>query len=410
MRMGELVDIIIIGGGQAGLAMSYYLRQIGREHIIFERARLAENWRTARWDSLVFQFPSWSINLPGYNYDDGNPEGFAPKGAVAAFIERYASEISAPVRCGVEVKSVRHDSQSQRFLIDTTRGRFQAMNVVLATGSYHRPIVPAMSRKVPPRLFQVHSRDYKNPRQLPPGDVLIVGSGASGVQIAEELQESGRRVYLSVGRHDKAPRRYRGQDLYWWFDILGIWSRPLELQPELKTFRILITGARGGHDIDLRKFAADGMILLGRLVGIVDSKLFFAPDLEHNLKSAEGWFIPYKKRIDEYANDKHLEPPSESGSTPTPPLPISLDQIHELDLNTAGVASIIWAGGFRYDFTWIDLPIFNENGEPVMHRGVTACPGIYFLGLRRTYTIRSGLLPGVGDDAAHIAQHIVSRT
>jgi putative flavoprotein involved in K+ transport len=409
--MTDFVETVVIGGGQAGLAMSYHLKRGGREHIVLERARVAESWRSERWDSLVFQFPSWSIKLPDHDYHDGDPEGFAPKDAVAAFIEDYASAIQAPVRCGVNVQLVRHDPPSRRFVIETGVGQFKAVNVVVAIGSYHRPIVPAFNASIPARLFQVHSRDYKNPRQLPPGDVLVVGSGASGVQIAEELQQSGRHVYLSVGRHDKAPRRYRGRDIYWWFDILGILSLPLELQPEIRNFHILITGVAGGHDIDLRRFATGGMTLLGRLEGVVDSKLFFASDLEDNLARADAWFAPYRARIDAYAQKNGLGlPPDDRPEPPAPVLSRHLGEIDELDLNGAGIASIIWAGGFQYDFTWIDLPIFNEQGGPAMHRGVTSCPGLYFLGLRRSYTIRSGLLPGVGDDAAYLAQHIASRT
>ncbi len=247
--------------------MSYYLQQIGREHIVLERARVAESWRSERWDSLVFQFPSWSIKLPGHAYRDGNPDGFAPKDAVLRFIEDYAAAIRAPVRCGVNVHSLRQEDQSKRFVVDTGKGRLQAVNVVVATGSYHRPIVPAFSASMPAWLFQVHSRDYRNPRQLPHGDVLIVGSGASGVQIAEDLHQSGRHVYLSVGRHDKAPRRYLRNDIYWWLDTLEIWRRPLDLQPEMRTWRPVFTGVAGGHDIDLRQFAADGITLLGRLKG-----------------------------------------------------------------------------------------------------------------------------------------------
>ncbi|MBL8895331.1 MAG: NAD(P)-binding domain-containing protein, partial [Rhizobiales bacterium] len=338
--MTELVDTIVVGGGQAGLAMSYCLKQVGREHVIFERARVAENWRSARWDSLVFQFPSWSIKLPGHDYHDGDPDGFAPKDAVAGFIESYASKISAPLRCGVNVISVRHDSQD-RFAIDTTAGSFKAVNVVIATGSYHRPIVPAFSTDVPARIFQIHSRDYKNPHQLPPGSVLIVGSGASGVQIAEELHESARQVFLSVGRHDKAPRRYRGKDLYWWLDITGIYSLPLELQPELRTSRILITGAGGGHDIDLRRFAARGITLVGRLRGIADSRMFFAADLENSLEEAEKWFVPYKARMDAYAETHGLDlPPASAPEPPALAFPGRLDQIAELDLDKSGIATI----------------------------------------------------------------------
>jgi putative flavoprotein involved in K+ transport len=267
-------------------------------------------------------------------------------------------------------------------------------------------VIPAAAASIPSGIFQIHTRDYKNPEQLPPGDVLIVGSGASGVQIAEELNLSGRHVYLCVGRHDKAPRRYRGKDIYWWFEMLGIWSRPLELQPELRSFRILITGARGGHDIDLRQFSSVGITLLGRLRGVVDGKLYFACDLEEKIAQAEKWFTPYKARFDAFA-EKESASITDSREPEQKLLPVP-STVEHLDPRHANISSIIWASGFRYDYSWIKLPILSDTGEPQHRRGVSPIPGLYFLGLRRSYSIGSGLLPGVGDDAAYIAQHIAA--
>jgi putative flavoprotein involved in K+ transport len=404
--MSQLADIIIVGGGQAGLALSYYLKQFRQDHIILERARVAESWRSERWDSLVFQFPSWSIKLPGYSYDDDNPDGFASKDAIAKFIEDYATFINAPVRCGVNVRSLGYDTASKTFTVDTEAGRLRAANVVVATGSYHRPIIPVIAASIPAQIFQIHTRDYKNPEQLPPGDVLIVGSGASGVQIAEELNLSGRNVYLSVGRHDKVPRRYRGRDFYWWFEALGIWSRPLDLQPELQEFRVLITGARGGHDIDLRQFGPSGITLLGRLKGIAEGKLHFASGVAQTLARADAWFPPYRARFDAYAERK--APDLSPALEPQQSVPSIPSHIERLDLARSAIKSIMWATGFHYDYSWIKLPILNNKGEPQLRRGVSKIPGLYFLGLRRSYSISSGLLSGVGQDAAYIAQHIVS--
>ena len=229
--MNGHVETVIVGGGQAGLALSYYLNKLGREHVIFERGRVAERWRCERWDSLMFQFPNWSITLPGYGYQTNDPEGFAPKNDVIQFIEDYAALIKAPVRSGVEVVSVHQKPDSERFLVSTGEDTVEAVNVVIAIGPYHVPIIPAFSASLPAELFQVHSRDYRNPKQLPPGVVLVVGSGASGLQIAEELHSSGRKTYLSVGRHQRTPRRYGGQDIYWWFDALGILKQPIHLIP-----------------------------------------------------------------------------------------------------------------------------------------------------------------------------------
>jgi putative flavoprotein involved in K+ transport len=231
----EKIDTVVVGGGQAGLAMSYHLKRLGREHIVIERGRVAESWRSERWDSLMFQFPNSSIQLPGYAYETDDPNGYVPKDKIVRFLENYATVIRAPLRCGFRVNALRQNSASGRLLVETEQGSsFEAVNVVVATGPFHLPQIPTFANSMPVELFQVHSRDYRNPGQLPPGAVLVVGTGASGSQIAEELHHAGRKVYLSTGRFHKTPRRYRGRDVYWWFEALGIWHRPLELQPEVK--------------------------------------------------------------------------------------------------------------------------------------------------------------------------------
>ncbi len=408
--MSELIETVVIGGGQAGLAMSYYLRQAGREHIIIERARIAESWRTERWDSLMFQFPNWSIKLPGHAFEHDNPDGFAPKDTVVKFIEDYANFIQAPVRCNVSVLALQYNNATQRFLVDTNSHRLEAMNVVVATGSYHLPVIPEYAALISRKVFQIHTRDYRNPQQLPPGKILVVGSGASGVQVAEELQQRGRNVYLSVGRHDKVPRRYRQKDLYWWLDAMGIWRLPLAQKPELKTWRPLFTGMAGGHDIDLQQFGASGMALLGRMRGAAGSKLYFAADLKYSLAKSEAWFSSFRSEMDNYAHERSLSlPPNPRPEQSVLDSSSGGNQIEILDLNDAGISSIIWAGGFRYNFNWIELPVFDESGEPRARRGISGFPGLYFLGLRRTYAAGSSLLAGVGDDAAYLAEHITSR-
>lgn len=404
--MNRLIHTAIIGGGQAGLAMSFHLKQRGIEHIVLERSRVAEGWRTERWDSLVFQFPNWSIKLPGHAYTTGNPDGFAPKDEIVTFLEGYADAIQAPLQCGVNAQTLQHDTATGHFVIGTSIGYIRALNIVSATGSYHQPVVPPFSQTIPKGILQIHSRDYRNPAQLPPGNVLVVGSGASGVQIAEELHNSGKHVYLSVGRHDWAPRRYRQRDIYWWLDTLGIWRQPIETHPEMKTWRPLYTGVGGGHDINLHQFARDGMTLVGRLQGVSDSKLHFAADLMENLLKSEIWFASFKTRIDEHAREHGFDPTLDE--EPDLPQLTELAQASELDMSASNITAIIWAGGFKYDFSWIKLPVFDTSGEPMMRRGVSNWPSLYFLGLRRTYTVGSSLLAGVGDDAGHIAQHIAT--
>lgn len=409
--MTEQIETVIVGGGQAGLAMSYHLKRLGREHLVLEQKRVAERWRSERWESLTFQFPNWTIQLPGHTYRTDDPEGFAPRDEVVRFIESYATRIAAPVRCGVRVTSVRQKPGAERFLVQTENETLEALNVVLATGPYQLPSIPPVDDAMPRHIFQTHSRDYRNPQQLPSGAVLVVGSGASGCQIAEELYQTGRKVYLSVGHHCRVPRRHRRRDFFWWFDVLGMWDRRVDVHPEVNAERFLLTGAAGGHDLDLRRFAADGVTLLGRLRAVSEAKLFLAPDLEEKLALGDAWFAELKKSMDNYAQKVGMEAPEESeveepvasGSTGSVP-------ILELDLRAAGIASVIWASGFRHDFGWVGLAVVDETGEPAQRRGVTPFPGLYFLGLRRMHTLRSSLLPGVGDDAGYLAERIAART
>jgi putative flavoprotein involved in K+ transport len=407
----EKIDTVVVGGGQAGLAMSYHLKRLGREHVVIERGRVGESWRSERWDSLMFQFPNSSIELPGYTYENDDPNGYVPKDEIVRFIENYAVRIGAPLRCGLRVNTLRQNCSSGRLLLETEQGSsFEAVNVIVATGPFQLPQIPTFATSMPAELFQVHSRGYRNPSQLPPGAVLVVGSGASGSQIAEELHQAGRKVYLSTGRFHKTPRRYRGRDIYWWFEVLGIWHRPLELQPEVRNLRFVVTGAGGGHDIDLRRFAADGMTLLGRLRGFSDGKLQIAADLENTLAQGDAWFASLRKRMDDYAEKSGMALSEDIVmEEPAHTLPPWSQPITELDLMSAGITSVVWCSGFRYDFGWVKLPILNDAGEPLHQRGVTQCRGLYFLGLRRTHAISSALLAGVGNDAAFIAEHIAAR-
>jgi putative flavoprotein involved in K+ transport len=400
--MQEQVETVVVGGGQAGLAASYHLSRLGCGHVILERNRIGESWRSERWDSLMFQFPNWSIQLPGHSYKCDDPNGFVPRNEVIRFLEEYARLIQAPLRCGVRVTLVHQRPQSGRFVVEGDDTKLEAKNIVVAIGSFHQPTIPAFHTELPREVMQVHSRDYRNPGQLPAGAVLVVGGGASGVQIAEELHESGREVYLSIGRYRRTPRRYRGRDIYWWFGALQIFNRP-----ELKDERFpLITGVGGGRDINLRRLRADGVKMLGRLRDISVGRIFLADDLEQHLLEGEAWFASFRKSMDEYAvaNGLNLpeEPAEKSASKSESQRPI-------LELDGTAISAVIWATGFRYDFNWVNLPVFNDSGEPLQRRGVSPCPGFYFLGLRRMHTMKSSILEGVGDDAAYIAEHLAAR-
>ncbi len=405
-------ETVIVGGGHAGLALSYHLGRRGRPHVILERGRVAERWRSERWDSLMFQFPNWSLRLPGQEYAGDDPDGFATRDEVIGFIERYRELIDAPVRAGVRVDRLR--AVDGGFRLETTAGPIEAVNAVVATGPYQEPILPAVHQAFPSGLVQMHSSGYRNPAQLPPGAVLVVGSGASGCQIVEDLLAAGRAVYFAVGRHRRYPRRYRGHDMFWWMERIGALDQTLEERPEARERpNPLVTGVGGGHEIDLRDYAAAGVTLLGHLRAVSGSRLLLADDVEALLAAGDESVAVFTRAVDAYIARSGLMAPAEA------PPPGSLQAvspraaprapIRELDLAASGIMSVVWATGFRRDFGWIDPPVLDDRGEPIHRRGVTDCPGLYFLGLPWLHKLRSSVLCGVGDDAAHLADQIAAR-
>ena len=378
---------------------------------MLERHRIAERWRSQRWDRLRFQFPNWSVGLPDFPFDQKDPNGFASSPDIVAYLDAYAQFIGTSVRCGVNVTRLRRAQTGGYFIAETAQGPIEASKVVVATGPYQKPIVPTLlGDKL--GVFQVHASDYKNPGQLPAGAVLIVGSGASGAQIAEELHREGRRVYLSVSRHRRMPRRYRGRDLIGWLSEMGLDRTPIASRGPDRILP-LITGAYGGHTIDLRDFAQRGIHLLGRVLSAQAGVLEIASDLHANIAFGDIAYAAFLDRVDAHV-DAHVDAfgldaaPEPSARVRLPELQSVTEPIGRLDLNDAGVTSVIWATGYLYDFSWIDLPVFDPNGEPQHKGGVTDVPGLYFLGLPWLSKLNSSFLSGIGEDAASLADHIVA--
>jgi putative flavoprotein involved in K+ transport len=403
----ERVETLVIGGGQAGLAMSYQLKRRGLAHLVLERHRIAERWRSERWDGLKFQFPNWSVRLPDFPLAHTDPDGFAATGDIVKFIDAYAAFVAPPIRCGVAVTGLRNRDGGSGFVAETSDGPIEAANVVVATGPYQRAVTPDLLRDE--SVFQVHASRYRNPRRLPPGAVLVVGSGASGAQIAEELIRAGRRVYLSIGRHTRLPRRYRGRDLIWWLSELGIDRTPVAARGPSRLLPV-ISGAYGGHTIDFRHFAAEGVTLLGRLATARDGVIALAPDLAESLASGDTVYAAFLDMVDAHVDRHALAMPEDPAARVALPDPrCVVEPVRRLDIGTDAIGAVVWATGYRLDFGWIDIPILDAGGEPLHAGGITAVPGLYFLGLQWLSRMNSSFLSGVGDDAAVLADHIAAR-
>jgi putative flavoprotein involved in K+ transport len=404
----EHIDTLVIGGGQAGLVMSHMLGKRGREHLVLERNRIGERWRSERWDGLRFQFPNWSVRLPDFPFPHSDPDAFATNAEIVDFLAAYAEFVAPPIRCGVAVTALRAGAGGSGFIAETPHGSIAAENIVVATGPYQRPLVPPLF-PADATMFQVHASGYRAPEQLPPGAVLVVGSGASGAQIAEELALAGRRVYLAVGRHRRMPRRYRGRDFIWWLQALGLYDMTVETRgPPLP--QPLITGACGGHTIDFREFAAHGVVLMGRAVALRDGVLEIAADLEQNLAAGDAALNAFLDLADRHVAEQNLDLPVEPAAREVTRDPACITEpIRRLDLQAAGITSAIWATGYAPGLDWMELPVLDAGGSPIHNHGISAVPGLYFIGLQWLAKMKSSFLSGVEEDAARLADHIAAR-
>jgi len=406
--MLETIETVIIGGGQAGLSLSYELQQAGREHVVLEKAaRAGEAWRSQRWDSFTLVTPNWSFILPGAEIHRQNPHSFMPRDEIVRCFEQYAAERHLPVRYNTTAGSVQAE-ENGGYTVLAGEAALRARNVVVATGLFQREKIPAFARQIPARVTQIHVAAYRNPGALPPGAVLVVGSGQSGCQIAEELLQAGRKVYLATGFAPLAPRRYRGRDIYAWADLSGFLDRTPDMLPSPAArfgSNPLLTGKDGGHSLDLHQFYRSGMVLLGHLRGFADGCFTFAADLKENLTKGDRTRESLIAMIDGYITRNGIDAPPE-----TPEIPRDAYQAPEfltLDPVEAGIETVIWAGGFNFDYSMVKLPVTDDYGFPLTARGKTRFPGLYFLGMPWLYKQRSGLLLGVAQDAAYLAEQII---
>ncbi|WP_054247891.1 MSMEG_0569 family flavin-dependent oxidoreductase [Rhodococcus opacus] len=404
--MTEQHTVVVIGGGQAGLSISWHLVQRGIDHVVLERESIAHEWRDSRWDSFTLVTPNWQCTLPGYSYSGGDPDGFMNREETYQFVRGYADTFDPPVREGVTVVGVRQ-SGSGGFDVDTTEGSMHADHVVVAVGGYHTPVVPRFAERLPADITQLHSSQYRSAGELPAGEVLVVGNGQSGAQIAEDLHLAGRTVHLVTGGAPRVARFYRGRDCVAWLHDMGTYDVSIADHPgglgKRENTNHYVTGRDGGRDIDLRAFALAGMRLYGRLLDVVDGTLRFAPTLETSLDAADAVSESIKDSIDAYIDRVGIDAPREERYVPVwrPER-----EVTELELPTSGITSVVWSIGFRTDYRWLRAGVFDGEGHPTHNRGVTAVPGLYFLGLPWQHTWGSGRFAGVARDAEYLADRI----
>ncbi len=400
---------IVVGGGQAGLSASYYLQQQDIDHLVLEKHSLTHTWRNQRWDAFCLVTPNWQCALPGYPYTGGEPHGFMKKDQIIAYLDGFIAHVNAPVREGCAVQRMVKRAEGG-YALSTTKGEFTADQVIIASGGYHTPIIPRLAERLPAGIAQIHSEQYRNPAILPEGALLVVGSGQSGAQIAEDLHLAGRKVFLAVGDAPRCARFHRGRDVVDWLADMGYYDIGVDTHPLREGVRDntnhYVTGRDGGRDIDLRRFADEGMQLFGRLESLQGTTLTFAPDLGKNLDAADAVYNRINASIDKYIEENAIKAPE--GTVYTPAW-APQSETTELDLAGSGITSIIWCIGFQPDFSWVDVPVFNGRGYPGHRRGVTAQPGVYFLGLPWLHTWGSGRFSGIARDAHYVVEQLAAQ-
>lgn len=399
-------NTVIIGGGQAGLAMSRCLLDRGVDHVVLERGRVGERWRTERWDSLRLLTPNWHSRLPHWHYKGNDPDGYMTVPDFVRHLERYARSFDAPVRTGTTVKSVERVGHGA-YRVTTDRGAWSANNVVIATGHCDVPWVPGFASGLADDIFQIVPSDYRNPSQLPDGNVLVVGASASGAQLAEELALAGRKVTLAVGRHTRLPRRYRSRDILWWLDTMGGFMAPADPAEEASSPAPQLVGAPDNRSIDVGLLQARGVRLAGKVTAADGHLVRFEDNLADTVKAADDQLAATLPKIDEFATAMDLD---DKVGPPETLRPIRLKQAPEqIDLRADRITTVLWATGYRRSYSWLKVPVRDERGEIRHKGGITDEPGLYVLGIRFMRRKNSNFIDGVGNDAAELSQHLAER-
>jgi putative flavoprotein involved in K+ transport len=407
----DTTNTVVVGAGQAGLAISYLLKEAGVDHVVFERGRLGESWRSQRWDSFHLNTPNWANLLPGPKLDDCDEHAFAHKDQLIDFLERYASSFDAPVRQETTVTRVTRQDDGI-FEVDTTAGSVKANNVVVCSGSMSDPNVPSMAANIDESILTLSAGTYRNAASLPEGAAVVVGSGQSGCQIVEDLLDAGRKVYLCASRVARVPRSYRGRDILAWMRDLKLFEvrlEDLEDPNEAYATQPQVSGTRGGHTISLQSLARDGATLLGRVESVNGKTLSLRPDLLDSAEFADERCALIKNAIDQAIAAHDIDAPAAEPDPYEPPMPDlgGSEMIETLDLGEAGVGTIIWCTGFRGNFSWIEHDIFDARGMPRHSRGVSDVEGLYFVGFPWLSKRKSGILYGVAEDAGHVVNTII---
>lgn len=404
------ISTAIIGGGQAGLALSYCLTARGIDHVVFERGRVGERWRSERWDSLRLLTPNWMSRLPGHRYEGTEPDGFMTMPEVIAYLEGYAASFGAPVQAATSVLAV--EPEHGGFRVSTSTGTWRARSVVIATGHCDTPLVPECARRAPARLHQVLPTRYRRPADLPDGGVLIVGASATGIQLADEIHASGRPVTLAVGHHTRLPRRYRGRDILWWLDAMGVLDQRIDQvmdaaassrQPSLQ-----LVGRPDNQTIDLRVLHRRGVRITGRLLGFDGETAVFDDDLIATTAAADLKLAALRLRIDAFVNSRWAPGEVEPATPFAPTWPLGVAERETFDLRGHRVNSIVWATGYTRRYPWLRVPVIDARGEVRQQAGVTPWPGLYVLGLNFLHRRKSAFLDGVGEDAAMVSEHLAA--